>query len=137
MKWKIKEECPIVNTEHDILGIAGINEEILTEIDKMMSKYDVSEEELKDQLFVDDYDFCCFGCYTEAIKNIVVSRVKDRFEDYICENNLDEDILMDHDVLDNFHTLDAIIDLEKIDDEDMGKLYNIIKNNRNKKIKGE
>jgi hypothetical protein len=61
MNWKIKEECPIVNTNHDILGIAGINEQILKEIDQMMTKYNVDESDLKDQLFIDDYDLFCLG----------------------------------------------------------------------------
>jgi len=132
MKWKIKE-CPIVNTEHDILGIAGIDEKLLVEIDKMMSKYDISEEELKDQLLIDEYDLCCLGCYKDAIRSKVVNRVKDVFEDYVYENNLDEDVLMDSNILDNFYTLDAIIDLERMDDRDMKKLYSEIKNSKNKK----
>ena len=132
MKWKIKE-CPIVNTEHDILGIAGINEKVLVEIDEMMSKYDISEEELKDQLLIDEYDLCCLGCYKDAIRSKVVNRVKDVFEDYVYENNLDEDVLMDSNILDNFYTLDAIIDLERMDDRDMKKLYSEIKNSKNKK----
>jgi len=133
MKWKIKEECPVVNTEHDILGIAGIDEKLLIEIDKMMSEYDVDEEDLKDQLLIDDYDLYCFGCYKDAIRNKIVNRVKDMFEDYVYENNLDEDVLMNHDVLDNFYTLDTIINLEKIDDGDMEKLYSVIQNNKNGK----
>jgi len=133
MKWRIKKECPIVNTKHDILGIAGIDEKLLVEIDEMMSKYDVNEEDLKDQLFIDDYDLYCFGCYKDAVRNKVVERVKDKLEDYVYENNLDEDVLMVHDVLDNFYTLDTIINLEKIDDGDMEKLYSVIKNNRSDK----
>lgn len=130
MNWKIKEECPIVNTNHNILGIAGVDEEILKTIDKMMERYDVNEADLKDQLLTDDYDLCCFGCYPDAIRNIVVNRVNDKFEDYVYENELDEEVLVWQDVLDNFYSLDAIIDLERLDNKDMEKLYNFIQNNR-------
>ena len=129
MYWRIKEECPIVNTKHDILGIAGIDEEILKTTDKMMEKYNIDEADLKDQLLT-DYDLYCFGCYPEAIRNIVVSRVNDKFEDYVYKNELDEEALVWQDVLDNFYTLDTIVNLEKLGDEDMKKLYNFIQNNR-------